>query len=83
MKSYFITMANVHGSLERLLAAVHEKGCDVVEISARRSLDETIFFVRLTLRSAGDTPNLTDTLASMSEIKQVELESVKSASAAV
>jgi acetolactate synthase regulatory subunit len=74
MNRYFIKIAKRHGALERLLENVRGEGCDIVELSAKRSLDESVFFVRMGVRETSGPETLLDRLAGLDEISQVELE---------
>ena len=75
---YFIKMAHSGEGLERLLARVRNCGCTVTEMSARSSLDDSLYFVRLGVESdERATPGvemLTNELAGLVDVRRVECE---------
>ena len=79
MTQYFIKLAKKQGSLQRLLENVHEQGGDIVELTAKRSLDESIFYVKMSLRDETEPQGLEEMLTSLAEVSQVERETEKSA----
>lgn len=74
MTQYFIKLAKKQGSLQRLLENVHEQGADIVELTAKRSLDESIFYVKMSLRDETEPQGLEQMLTSLAEVSQVERE---------
>ena len=74
MNQLFIKMKRVDDSLERLLETVRGRGCEVLEMTARRSLDQSFFFIRLSLQGNGTVKHLKKDLAAMESIRDVEIE---------
>lgn len=77
----YIKMKREGDSLERVLGTIRERGCEVVEMTARCSLDESCYFVRMSLEGNGSTDILRDRLSAVDEVRQVEIESGVSTSA--
>ena len=74
--SLFIKMAKEDSSLERLLGALRGKGCDVMEFSARQSLDNSLFFVRVRISGQGAGEAIERDIAALKSIRQVERETM-------
>ncbi len=73
-KSLFIKMIRDDNSLERLLSTVRSTGCEVLEMSARSSLDNSCFFVHMSIQGNGSSEGIERELAGVSGIRQVEVE---------
>lgn len=72
-KTLFIKMERVEHSLENVLERVRECGGTISELSARTSLDDSFFFVRLSLNGSGSPEHIRDELARLGSIRQVDL----------
>lgn len=80
-KLLFVKMERSEGSIERLLKSVHDRGLEIVEMSARRSLDNSFYFVRMSLQGMGSPEMLRNDIAALSTICQVEIDGVGAAAA--
>ena len=67
-----VKMQNQERCLERLMATVRESECQVRNLNARLSLDETVFFLTLEVEGERSAAELSSTLNAMSEVKSVE-----------
>lgn len=67
-----VKMQNQERSLERLMATVRESECQVRNLNARLSLDESVFFLTLEVEGERSAAELSSTLNAMSEVKSVE-----------
>ena len=72
--SLFIKMSREEGALERLLEKVRCGGCEIVDMTARRSLDNTFFFVRLGVEGTTETESLRDELNSLNDVLHLDVE---------
>ena len=72
-KSLFIKMIRDDNSLERLLSTVRLKGCEVLEMSACRSLDSSCYFVRMSIQGNGSSEGIEHELSGVNGIRQVEV----------
>lgn len=72
-KSLFIKMQRDEESLERLLGTIRDKGCELVEMSAKRSLDNSYFFVHMSISGNGASEKIEHDLAALKDVSQIEV----------
>ncbi len=68
-----VKMQNSEGSLERVIAKVRESHFQVRNLSARLSIDESIFFLTLEVEGEGQTAGLTSRIGELNEVKTIEV----------
>ncbi len=68
-----VKMQNGEGSLERVIAKVRENHFQVRNLSARLSLDESLFFLTLEVEGQEPTATLTSTIGALDEVKAIEI----------
>lgn len=68
-----VKMQNGEGSLERVIAKVRENHFQVRNLSARLSLDESLFFLTLEVEGQEPAATLTSTIGSLAEVKTIEV----------
>lgn len=73
-KLLFVKMKRADGALERLLRTVRDRGLEIVEMSARRSLDNSFYFVRISVQGSSSSELLREDIAALNEIRQVEID---------
>jgi acetolactate synthase regulatory subunit len=72
--SLFIKMSRAEGALEKLLERVRERDCHVVEMTAKCSLDNAFFFIRMFIDGSGSADTLRYELSSLDEVQQLDIE---------
>ena len=71
---FFMKVNRSDNSLEHVLEKIRTFGAQVEEFTARCSLDNTFFFVRLTIQASGSPELLRSELSSLQDIRDIEVE---------